>query len=575
MASPRVTVAAGVVVALGVTAGACQDDTKRGETPSGFNAALTTVVNPSAARGGTLNLWSAQDADSWDPARGYLSLVWNMNRLYTRKLVDYAGPAGPDGGKLVPDLAAAEPRISADKRTYTFTLRDGLKWDDGSPITTRDIKYGIERSWATKVITGGPYYLPHILDNGQHYPGPYEDRDPARLGLRSVRTPDDKTITFSLAAPDPDFLYLLAMPAAGPVPRARDTGARYGARPASSGPYMFDDIRPGRSARLVRNPRWDPATDPIRKALPDAVDFTVTTNQDDLDRRLLAGTVDLDIGGLGVQAAARSRVLADPRLMSHADAVAGGYLWFAALVPAVAPFGDIACRRAVMYAADLASIQAARGGPFAGTIATSMLPSGTPVPEPDYDPYQHKQGKPRIDLALRELRSCGKPNGFGTTIAVLTDAGAVRVAEALQAALKKVNINAKIDRYALAEDSSQGGSPNMVREKGYGIIISSFAPDYPTGGGLLEPLANGDAIQQNGNTNRAEINDPSINELFDAAATASDPASLYRRINHKVMEGAYYLPFTLDVALTYRNPRLTNVHVQAGAIDIQALGVHK
>src|ERR1700742_939104 len=166
----RAIVAAGATIVIGLTTAACgggSSSSTSGTSSAGkssFNAAVTSIVNPSAKKGGTLNLWSAQDADEWDPARGYYAFVWDLNRLYTRKLVDYAAAPGNDGLKLVPDLASAEPTISADKKTYTFKLRSGIKWDDGSAITSKDIKYGIERVWASDVLSGGPVYLPGVLD---------------------------------------------------------------------------------------------------------------------------------------------------------------------------------------------------------------------------------------------------------------------------------------------------------------------------------------------------------------------------------------------------------------------------
>jgi peptide/nickel transport system substrate-binding protein len=574
----------GVAIALGLTTAACggSNDGGGGSAggPSEFNAALTSIVNASTANGGTLNLWSSQDADSWDPARGYYAWEWNMERLTTRKLVDYAAAPGKDGLKLVPDLASAEPEISADKLTYTFKLREGLKWDDGSPMTSKDIKYGIEREWAQDTVPGGPVYLLGLLDQGQNYPGPFKDSDSNKLGLKSVRTPDDLTITFKLQKPDSDFLYLLAMPAAGPVPQKRDTGARYGSKPASSGPYMFTDIQPGKSASFVRNPNWDPASDPIRKALPDAINLTITTNQDDLDSRLLAGSVDLDVGQTGVQAAARTKLLTDSALKSHADAIPNGFLRFASMITAVTPMDNIDCRKAVIYATDPTAIQAARGGEFAGgDIGTSILPPNIAGSDESYDPFNRKQGKAQIDQAKQALQACGKPNGFDITIAVRNNkTPEVKSAEALQAALKAVGINAKIDQYDGAQDSSIAGSPSVVKQKGYGIIITGWGADYPTGTGFLQPLADSRFILKNGNFNRSEIKDPAIDKLFDQAAVETDPAKsadLYHQISHKVMEGAYILPFTVDKALNYRNPRLTNVYVQDafGQMDFQALGV--
>jgi len=167
------------------------------------------------------------------------------------------------------------------------------------------------------------------------------------------------------------------MPGSGPVPQKRDTGAQYGSAPASSGPYMFKPggIVPGKSAAWVRNPNWDPATDPIRKALPDAINLTVTTNADDMDSRLIAGTADIDVGQSGVQTAARAKILQDPTLKANADTPTTGFLRYAGFATTVAPFNNIDCRKAVIYAADPTSLQTARGGPIAGgDIGTSMLP---------------------------------------------------------------------------------------------------------------------------------------------------------------------------------------------------------
>jgi len=583
----RVMVAATVAVALGLTTAACggsKSDSNNSSSGSKaeYNATLTGVLNPSTKKGGTLNFWGAQDADSWDPARGYYAFVWDLNRLYTRKLVDYAAAPGKDGLKLVPDLAAAEPEISADKLTYTFKLKSGIKWDDGSPITSKDIKYGVERIFASDVIQGGPVYLPGVLDQGQKYPGPYKDTDPNKLGLKSVTTPDDSTIVFKLQKPFSDFVYLLAMPGSGPVPQKRDTGAQYGSAPASSGPYMFKQggIVPGKSAAWVRNPNWDQSTDPIRKALPDAINLTITTNADDMDARLIAGTADIDVGQTGVQTAARAKILQDPALKANADTPTTGFLRYAALATSVKPFDNVDCRKAVIYAADPTSLQAARGGPIAGgDIGTNLLPPNILGSDPKYDPYNRLPGKPQVDKAKQALAACGQPNGFSTKIAVRNNKPAeVKTAEALQAALKAANINAAIEQYDGAQLASITGAPNVVKKKQYGIMIYGWGADYPTGAGFMQPLADSRFIPEGGNSNLAEVRDKSIDALFDQAAAETDPnkaAEIYNQINHKIMEGAYYLPFVVDKALNYRNPRLTNVyqHQALSMIDFQALGV--
>lgn len=545
---------------------------------SSFNAAVTSILNPSAKKGGTLNLWASQDADSWDPTRAYYAFAWDMQRFYARTLVAYPSAAGTDGLKLQPDLAQAMPTISPDGKTYTFKLKSGLKFDDGAPVTSKDIKYGIERDFAQDVLPGGPVYLQSILDEGQKYPGPYKDTDPNKLGLKSVLTPDDSTIVFKLAQPSSDFIYYLAMGSASPVEKAKDTGATYQQHPGSTGPYKIASYSPNKSVSFVRNPNWDPATDTIRKALPDAINVTITTNADDLDSRLLAGTADLDIGQVGVQTAAQAKILTNPSLKANTDDAPNGFIRYISMQTKVAPFDNVHCRKAVEYAVNGTDLQTARGGPAAGALATNMLPPNI-LGHDSYDPYNLAAGKPQVDKAKQELTLCGKPNGFTTTVAARNNKPKeVKTAEALQAALKNVGITVNIDQYDGAQSSSVMGAPANVHKKGYGLNVFGWGADFPTASGFLGVLVDGRQILPAGNNNYTEVNDPAINALIDDAQKQTDPAAAaadYTKINHMVMDQALYVPVVYDQALNYRNPRLTNVVFEQafGMIDFQALGV--
>jgi peptide/nickel transport system substrate-binding protein len=580
-----VMVAATAAVTLGLTAacGGGSDKNSNGnnsDTGAAFNAAATKVVNASDKKGGTLNFWSSQDADSFDPAISYYAWTINMNRFYTRTLMTYTPKPGKDGLILTPDLAQAAPTLSPDGKTYTFKLRTGLKFDDGTPITSKDVKYGIERIFAQDVIPGGPLYLINELDQGQKYPGPYKDKDPNKMGLKTVETPDDSTIVFHLKAANANFPYELALPGGGPVPQKRDTGTKYALAPASSGPYKFESVQPGKGATLVRNTNWDASTDPNRKALPDKIVLTITTNANDMDARLIAGTADLDASQSGVQTQARTQILRDDKLKSTAYNPNNGFIRYAAISPKVSPFENIECRKAVIYASDPTSLQTAGGGPIAGgDIGTNMLPPNILGADPKYDPYNRAQGKPQVDKAKAALQACGKPAGFATKIAVRNNKPAeIATATALQAALKTVGINASIDQYDGSQIATVVGSPNNVHKKGYGIMIAGWGADFPTGYGYLAPLADGSFIAPNGNFNLPEINDPAINDLFAKGLAEKDPnaaAADYQQANMKVMEGFYYLPFVFDKALNYYNPRLTNVYFHQGLamVDFASLGV--
>jgi peptide/nickel transport system substrate-binding protein len=544
---------------------------------AGSNAAATSIVNPSTKKGGTIHLLSTQDIDSLDPAVSYYAFAWNLQQLYTRTLVAYPMKPGAAGLALAPDLASAMPTISNGGKTYTFTLKSGIKFDDGDAITSQDIKYGIERTFAQDVLPGGPTYLIADLDEGQNYPGPYKDKDPNKLGLKSVQTPNASTIVFNLAQPNSDFLYHLAMGSASPVEPSKDTGAKYAQAPESSGPYKISSYVPQKSITFVRNPEWSQATDSIRQALPDGYDFTIDTNANDIDSQLIAGTADIDAGQRGVQTAAQAKILTTPSLKANTVFAPENTIRYISIQTKVAPFNNIHCREAVEYATSGTDQLSARGGQWAGTLATSMLPPTT-LGADKYDPYNLAAGKAQDAKAKAQLALCGKPNGFSTVIAARsTSPKDVAQAVALQNSLKQVGISTSIYQYDGSKSSSIVGAPAVVHTKDIGLNIFGWGSDYPTASGFLGVLVNGDEILKDGNNNFTEVNDPQIQALIKDANDTTDPkvaASDYTKINHRVMDLALYFPGVVEQSLNYYNPRLTNVMFseELGMINFAALG---
>jgi peptide/nickel transport system substrate-binding protein len=510
--------------------------------------------------------------------------MWNFARYYSRQLVTSKPAPGKEGATLAPDLAEDLAKVSDDGKTYTYTLRDGITWEDGKPITSKDIKYGIERVWAQDVLSGGPVFLKDVLDPKGEYPGPYKDKDPEKLGLKAIETPDDKTIVFKLPEPNADFEEILGLVSASPVRQDKDTKSKYGLRPFSSGPYKFQSYTPGKDLVLVRNTEWKESSDPIRKAYPDKISVKFFSNANDLDARLIAGDYDLDINQTGLSPQGRTTALREHK--DNLDNPVSGYVRYAAFPQSVKPFDNIHCRKAVIYGADHVSLQTARGGPVAGgDIGTNMLPPTVPGAEGQaYDPYElagaNKNGN--VEKAKEELKACGQPNGFKTTIAVRNNKPVeVATAESLQASLKKVGIQAEIDQYDGSQTSSIIGSPSNVKKKGYGIIIMGWGADFPSVQGFGLPLWHGDYILESGNNNYALIDDKKINGLFDTYVKTQDDAKkteIAKDINHAVMEGGYYLPFVFEKFVNWRGDRLANVYTSdgySGMYDFVNIGLKK
>ena len=321
---------------------------------------------------------------------------------------------GQEGATLVPDLAEAAGTPNADSTQWTYTLRQGVKFEDGTPVTSKDVKYAVERSLDKTTFPNGPTYFNDFLDL-QGYTSPYQDSSPDKLGLEAIDTPDDRTIVFKLSKPFSGFDYFAQLPATIPVPQAKDTGSKYKEHVVSTGPYMFETNDLGKSFAMVRNPNWDQATDPNRKPLPDRIEVALNVNSDDIDNRLISGDLDVQIEGSGVGPAAQGRILADQNLKANTDNALLARSWFTAVNGEVAPLDNIHCRIAVQYAVDRTGYQRAYGGATGGDIATNLMPPVIPGAE-QFDLYPSAGNTGDLAKAKDELNQCGQPNGFTTGI---------------------------------------------------------------------------------------------------------------------------------------------------------------
>src|SRR3954463_7197241 len=403
-----------LVVVVGVScAGGAGGRTDIPVLADGTDAGVRGVRSPSGRAGGTLRV-VASDVDSLDPQRSYLPGVWNLMRLYVRTLVTYKSePGGTDG--LVPDLATDLGTSSEDGLTWTFTLREGVRFENGRPITSRDVKYGIERSFASEVIVGGPTYVGDLLDDpANQYAGPYQDESADKLGLPSIQTPDDRTIVFRLRAPQPDLPFVMALPSSSPVPIEADTGANYGADPVSSGPYAITSVDPATGILLDRNPQWAPATDDVRTALPDQVVVRPGLTGVERDQAILAGSADIDVTGTGVQPATTARLSEDKEnpVRDRVDDVTTGAVRLLAMPTDVKPMDNLDCRAAVAAAVDRRALQKVLGGAANAVRRSQRWPRALSGGPADTAP------RPDLSAARASLTKCGQPDGFATVLAV-------------------------------------------------------------------------------------------------------------------------------------------------------------
>jgi peptide/nickel transport system substrate-binding protein len=481
------------------------------------NQGVDGIRAPSDETGGTLRVVTG-DLDSLDPQRSYLPGVWNLMRLYVRTLVTYSSEPGKTH-QLVPDLATDLGTTEDGGKTWTFTLREGVLFETGQPITSGDVKYGIARSFAPDVVVGGPTHVVDLLDDPANpYPGPYS-RDEDDPELTAVETPDPRTIVFHLRSPQPEFPFVLALPSSSPVPADKDTGGTYGGDPVSSGPYAITSIDPETGIVLDRNPQWDRATDGVRTALPDRVVVRTGLTGVERDQALLAGSADVDVSGGGVQSPTTARMSDedDDPLLSRIDDVTTGALRLLALPTDVAPMDNADCRAAVAAAIDRRAVQHALGGPSNAVRTSRLWPRDVPGGPENAD------AEPDLEAARASLTACGHPEGFSTVLAVNDVTANVQAAEGIAAQLAEIGIQVEIRPLDPATFyATDVGNPDNVKKNGYGLVFATWTADFPTPGAFLAPLVDGRGIRPVGNTDYARLKDEGIHTLIDAARAAPD-----------------------------------------------------
>ncbi|WP_017241259.1 ABC transporter substrate-binding protein [Streptomyces sp. SS] len=533
-----------------------------------LNAEARGTVNPSDHRGGTLRYVRTDDFDSLDPADTYYAYTWNFIRLIGRPLVGYTTDA-EGAPSLVPDLAEALGQASEDSRTWTYRLREGVRFEDGTPVTSQDVKYAVLRAafpeevYDATVTRGGPAYFRQYL-----------------TGPEGIETPDDRTLVFRLRRPFAAFDYLAALPTTIPVPRDHDTFPEYHRRPLSSGPYRIDTYTPGAELTLDRNPHWAAETDPVRTARPDRITVRLGVSGPEVDRILVDGEADIDLAGVGVQPETQERLLADPELRQHVDNPRTGFVWLYCLNQNVGPLTSLHARRAVQYATDKAAMLAAYGGDPAGEIATTLLPASVV----GYDPFDRypvgPEGTGDLEAARRELALAGLPDGFTTRIAAREDRRKEwNAALALSRGLARVGIQAEVVPFTSGDYFTKAaGVPAYVREHGIGIVMFGWAADFPDGYGFLQQIADSRAIKETGNQNLGELASPQIDALLDTGAATRDDkerARIWAAVDRAAMDEAVMCPYMYVKSVVFRGPRAANVTMSPayGMYDYAVLSV--
>jgi peptide/nickel transport system substrate-binding protein len=500
------------------------------------NAKGPVAEVPGAKRGGTITIVGSADLDRsapWADYRGDGILL--SSQLLTRTLTNYYEVIQPDGTiitKLLGDLATDTGKTT-DCKTYTFTLRDGIKYQDGSTITSKDIAYGVSLTFASEFADGPTYvqkYLAGTDDFNSVYKGPYKESGKLAPNLE---TPDDKTIIFKFPSAHCDFPQAAALLSTVPLPQAKDPGAaKLETGFLASGPYKIASYIRGEKLTLVRNDQWDPSSDPWRHNYPDSYIFDWKGSDVDLVAKRFIADGPADQASImwdNVPSAEVQDAVATPKSRQlEGDTVFNLYMYINNQ-----RVTDVDVRRALLYSYNLDALKKIIGGDKAGTFPSTTILSPVTPGYKKFNAYPDNTLTGNIDKAkqllqgktLTPLKYCYRP---GTPTREQTAAAAKQNLErsGFQIVLKPID---PVNFYPTVGK----------KDTDCDLIPAGWGQDFPSSSTVLGVLMKGGAaITPTGNNNLSYFDQPSVNAELDRLAAEPDPAKAaqgYGDLDEKIM----------------------------------------
>ncbi|MGW5190144.1 ABC transporter substrate-binding protein [Kribbella sp. NPDC004138] len=489
-----------------------------------------------AKKGGTVSVLSDVSPDTMDPTNIYFTDTNQIGKLMYRALTQYRLDGDSHKPVLVPDLAEDLGTKSADGLTWTFKLKKGIKYQDGTPVKAVDYAYAIKRSFAHDLYDAGPVYQDQYFKDGKTYKGPY---GPNGANYSGVETPDDNTLVIHLAEKFDDLPYYAAFPMFTPIPQAKDTKKSYDLKPMTTGPYQVDSYTPGSELKLKKNPNWDPNTDPVRYQYPDAFDFKFGQDTLKVQRQVLASNGP-DANALNYSDLDSSLV---PEVKDQSQLVTGPQ-------PCTTVWG-LDTRKIPMEVRQLI----AKAYPFdtyrkvAGLTPKSAIPASTIMPPavPGYTKYELPglvgTGKGAEDPAVAsevkaKLKELGKENFELSWYYANDDKIATQVTQLRTQVYTSAGFKVKAIGVAKAKLRTFRNDPAAPVNIGQGP--SGWCSDWPSGASWFPVLFRSDAVELSNSIGMLQDKalDAELNRVN--ALTADEQLKEWPKVDKMIMEK--YLP---------------------------------
>ncbi|HXS46802.1 MAG TPA: ABC transporter substrate-binding protein [Solirubrobacterales bacterium] len=484
--------------------------------------------------GGTLRGTYASFAEL-DPTIAYTAE--GLTAMYNTylPLLTYAHANGQAGTEVVPALAQSLPKISKDGKTYTLTLRKGLKYSDGAPVKASDFASTIERIF--KLNSPGSSFYTAIV-------GAEKFAETKSGGIPGIET-DDKTgeIVIHLTQPRGTFTNELALLYSALLPS--DTPAKnLTADPApATGPYAITKSEPGRGWSYVRNPQWAKTNGELMPDLPsghvDKIEISVVRNKATSVNEIERGKSEWMQSILPADLYNKVKDKFEGTQFRVEQPINLYYFWMNTSQP---PFDDLKVRQAVNYAVDTAALERIYSGSL--VAAHQVLPKDMPGHEP-FDLYPHDMAK------AKELLAQANPADRDITVWTDNESPNDEAGAYYQDVLSKLGFNAKlktINADVYFQLISNTSTPDL--DTGW----TNWFADYPHPNDYFQLQLSGESIAPIGNTNLARIDDPKLNAKISKLAEEQlgpGQEDEYAEMDREFMEQAPWTPYGTNTVSTF------------------------
>jgi peptide/nickel transport system substrate-binding protein len=469
--------------------------------------------------GGILKVGLQADPTALDPQKQSLTAIWRVVEHI------YEGLTGVRPDLSIEPLLAESWEISDDGLVYTFTLREGVTFQDGSPLTAGDVKFTFER----------------LVDPETASPSAAD-----LASMASVEAPDERTVVVTLSQPDASFLATLTNPSVGIMSEAFVTanGGDVTQVAMGTGPFVFNEYVPNTRVILDKNPNY------WQEGLPylDGIEMIIAPDDTSRTSAVVTGTVDL----IEYAPLRDIEILEqDPSLKLAGDANTN--IRFIGINLEHEPLNILEVRQAIAAAIDRDAVL----GPAVfghGTPTTVLFPPGywatldTEIPAPD------------IERAKQLLADAGYPDGFSTTITSWSQYSFLSApAVVIQEQLAQIGIQAELN---LVENATMIEQVHAPGNRTFDLAVTGTS-------GYIDPMGIIQDFASDSSTNLASYSNERVDELIDAGIASTDPeerAEIYREIQEILLEDLPWI--NLFIANQYEAMKtdvMGYVHIPTGS----------